>query len=169
MHGEPFTEQGIQIAPMRPANCGFDVSWSELFAERFAGEPLKSVTISSKAGVTQGEFVITRGGVEGSLVYAHSAALRDDLERDGHANLILDLAPGRTLERLTLDLSRQDKKLSISNLLRKGAGLTGVKAALVLEFQREKTPPNWRKPSRHWKFRSFVHAPFRKLYLPQAA
>ena len=137
---EPFTEQGIQIAPMRPANCGFDVSWSELFAERFAGEPLKSVTISSKAGVTQGEFVITRGGVEGSLVYAHSAALRDDLERDGHANLILDLAPGRTLERLTLDLSRQDKKLSISNLLRKGAGLTGVKAALVLEFQREKDP-----------------------------
>ena len=137
---EIFAKQGIQIAPMRPANCGFDVNWSEIFAERFAGEPVKSVTITSKAGITQGEFVITRGGVEGSLVYAHSAALRDELEQRGQANLVLDLAPGRTTERLTHDLSRQDKKLSISNILRKGAGLTGVKAALVLEFQREKDP-----------------------------
>jgi uncharacterized flavoprotein (TIGR03862 family) len=137
---EIFAKQGIQIAPMRPANCGFDVDWSEIFAERFAGEPVKSVTITSKAGITQGEFVITRGGVEGSLVYAHSATLRDELEQRGQANLVLDLAPGRTTERLTHDLSRQDKKLSISNILRKGAGLTGVKAALVLEFQREKDP-----------------------------
>lgn len=137
---EIFAKQGIQIAPMRPANCGFDVNWSEIFAERFAGKPVKSVTITSKAGITQGEFVITRGGVEGSLVYAHSAALRDELEQRGQANLVLDLAPGRTTERLTHDLSRQDKKLSISNILRKGAGLTGVKAALVLEFQREKDP-----------------------------
>ncbi|MCL7998169.1 TIGR03862 family flavoprotein [Brucella sp. 21LCYQ03] len=137
---EPFAEQGILSVPMRPANCGFDVNWSVFFAERFAGEPIKSVTITSEAGITQGEFVITRGGVEGSLVYAHSSALRDALQRDGHANLILDLAPGRTLERLTHDLSRQDKKLSISNLLRKGAGLAGVKAALVLEFEREKDP-----------------------------
>lgn len=137
---ELFAAQGVDIAPFRSANCGFDVHWSDFFAERFAGEPVKSVTIKSAAGVSQGEFVITRGGVEGSLVYAHSAVLRDDLERDGHASLELDLVPGRTLERLTLDLSRQDKKLSISNLMRKGAGLTGVKAALVLEFLRDKDP-----------------------------
>lgn len=135
-----FAAQGIDIAPLRSANCGFDVQWSDFFAERFAGEPVKSVTIKSQAGVSQGEFVITRGGVEGSLIYAHAAALRDELEREGNASLVLDLAPGRTLERLTLDLSRQDKKLSISNILRKGAGLTGVKAALVLEFMREKGP-----------------------------
>lgn len=135
-----FAAQGIDIAPLRSANCGFDVQWSDFFAERFAGEPVKSVTIKSQAGVSQGEFVITRGGVEGSLIYAHAAALRDELEREGNASLVLDLAPGRTLERLTLDLSRQDKKLSISNILRKGAGLTGVKAALVLEFMREKDP-----------------------------
>lgn len=135
-----FEEQGIAVAPLRSANCGFDVAWSDVFAERFAGEPVKSVTLTSKAGTTQGEFVITRGGVEGSLVYAHSAALRDELEENGQANLVLDLVPGRTVERLEHDLSRQDKKLSISNLLRKGAGLTGVKAALVLEFQRQKNP-----------------------------
>ena len=135
-----FEEQGIAIAPLRPANCGFDVNWSDIFAERFAGEPVKSVTITSGAGVTQGEFVITRGGVEGSLLYAHSSALRDELEQNGQASLVLDLAPGRTVDRLEHDLERQDKKLSISNLLRKGAGLTGVKTALVLEFQREKNP-----------------------------
>lgn len=118
----------------------FRCQLGDIFAERFAGEPVKSVTITSGAGVTQGEFVITRGGVEGSLVYAHSSALRDELEQNGQASLVLDLAPGRTVERLEHDLERQDKKLSISNLLRKGAGLTGVKTALVLEFQREKNP-----------------------------
>jgi len=137
---ELFAKQGVNIAPLRSANCGFDVNWSDFFAERFAGEPVKSVTITSRSAPTQGEFVITRSGVEGSLVYAHSAALRDDIEQSGQANLVLDLAPGRTIERLTHDLSRQDKKLSITNLLRKGAGLTGVKAALVLEFEREKSP-----------------------------
>lgn len=137
---ELFEEQGIDIAPLRSANCGFDVNWSDVFAQRFAGEPVKSVTITSQAGVTQGEFVITHSGVEGSLVYAHSAALRDELERNGQANLVLDLTPGRRIERLLDDLSRQDKKLSISNLLRKSVGLTGVKAALMLEFEREKDP-----------------------------
>ncbi len=96
--------------------------------------------MTTAAGTSQGEFVITRIGIEGSLVYAHSAALRDDLEKKGEASIILDLAPGRALERLKSDLARQNGKLSFSNLLRKGAGLTGVKAALLWEIQREKDP-----------------------------
>ncbi|MEL4069171.1 TIGR03862 family flavoprotein [Ochrobactrum sp. GPK 3] len=136
----PFTEKGITIAPLRSANCGFDVNWSEYLASRFAGEPVKSVTITSTAGTTQGEFVTTKTGVEGSLVYAHAAALRDALAADGQADLVLDLAPGRSVERLKADLARQDSKLSFGNLLRKGAGLTGVKAALVAEYLRDKNP-----------------------------
>ena len=136
----PFTERGITIAPLRSANCGFDVAWSEYLTSRFAGEPVKSVTITSAAGTTQGEFVITKTGVEGSLVYAHAAALRDELAADGRADLVLDLAPGRSVERLKADLTRQDSKLSFGNLLRKGAGLTGVKAALVAEYLRDKNP-----------------------------
>jgi uncharacterized flavoprotein (TIGR03862 family) len=126
--------QGVEVAPFRPANCGFDCAFSESFAERFAGEPVKSVTATSAAGTTQGEFVISRNGIEGSLIYAHAGALRDALQGDGAASLLLDLTPGRTVDKLTRDLERQDTKASFSNRLRKGTGLDGVKAALVREL-----------------------------------
>lgn len=132
-----LAERGIAIASFQPANCGFDVAWSDLFRERFAGEPLKSVTATSSAGTSPGEFVITKHGIEGSLVYAHAGALRDRLLGEGKAFLTLDLAPGRTLERLSRDLARQDTKSSFSNRLRKGAGIDGVKAALLRELTPE--------------------------------
>ena len=103
-------------------------------ATRFAGEPLKSVSATSDAGTFQGEFVISKHGIEGSLVYAHSAALRDRLEKNGQAALVIDLLPGRTAERLARDLGRQNAKTSFSNRLRKGASLEGVKAALPREL-----------------------------------
>lgn len=131
---DPLRERGVCVAPFRPANCGFDVDWSEIFVSRFAGSPLKSVTATSAAGTVPGEFVVSRHGIEGSLVYAHAASLRDRLERDGEAALTLDLSPGRTAERLARDLARQGDKSSIANRLRKGAGLEGVKAALLREL-----------------------------------
>ncbi|MBS1165623.1 MAG: hypothetical protein H6R00_1648 [Proteobacteria bacterium] len=134
---EPFRAIGVDIADLRPANAGFDVAWDALFIERFAGTPVKSVTATSDAGTTAGEFVISRHGIEGSLVYAHSAALRDRLERDGKADFIMDLAPGRSADRLARDLARQDAKASFSNRLRKSAGLDGVKATLVRLFSSE--------------------------------
>ncbi len=129
-----LNDKGIDITDFRPANCGFDVAWSDQFRERFAGEALKSVTATSNAGTIPGEFVISRHGIEGSLVYAHAAELRDRLEADGSAVLTIDLAPGRTSVRLAKDLARQDGKASFSNLLRKGAGLEGVKSALLREI-----------------------------------
>jgi uncharacterized flavoprotein (TIGR03862 family) len=125
--------KGIDMAPFRPANCGFDVSWSQDFHERFAGSPVKSVTATSDAGTIKGEFVISQHGVEGSLIYAHAAALRDRLERAGQAALVLDLAPDRTAVRLASDLKKQKPKDSFSTRLRKGAGLEGVKASLLRE------------------------------------
>ncbi|MBP1883867.1 TIGR03862 family flavoprotein [Sinorhizobium mexicanum] len=126
-------DAGVALSDFRPANCGFDVAWSESFRERFAGEPLKSVTASSDAGVFPGEFVVTRHGIEGSLVYAHASSLRDRLEHDSEATLVIDLVPGRPAERLARDFERQQGKASFSNRLRKAAGLAGVKAALVRE------------------------------------
>ncbi len=134
---EAFKAQGIDVASLKPANAGFDVDWDALFVERFAGSPVKSVTATSDAGTTPGEFVVSRHGIEGSLVYAHSAALRDRLDRDGNAEFIVDLVPGRTAERLARDLARQDGKASFSNRLRKGTGLEGVKAALARLFSSE--------------------------------
>jgi len=129
--------EGIEIAPLRPANCGFDCDFSEGFDTRFSGQPVKSVRATSAAGTTQGEFVISKGGIEGSLIYAHSAALRDALDRDGQAALLLDLAPGRTVERLATDLARQDRKSSFSTRLKKAANLDGVKIALLREAHPE--------------------------------
>ncbi|PWE53860.1 aminoacetone oxidase family FAD-binding enzyme [Metarhizobium album] len=127
-------DRGVAVADLQPANCGFDVDWSPGFGDRLAGEPVKSVLATSAAGALQGEFVITRHGVEGSLIYAHAASLRDRIASDGHAVLELDLMPGRSLERLTRDLARQDGKASLSNRLRKGAGLDKVKSALVRDY-----------------------------------
>lgn len=131
---EWLREKGVNVHDFRPTNCGFDLDWSETFRSRFAGQPVKSVVARSDAGSIPGEFVICESGIEGSLVYAHAAALRDRLARDGRAALTLDLAPGRTIERLTRDLARQDGKASFSNRLRKGAGIEGVKAALLREI-----------------------------------
>ncbi len=134
---DPFRALGVDVADLKPANVGFDVDWDTLFIERFAGAPVKSVTASSDAGTTHGEFVVTRHGIEGSLVYAHSAALRDRLDRHGRADFVIDLVPGRTVERLVRDLARQETKASFSNRLRKGAGLDGVKATLARLFSSE--------------------------------
>lgn len=130
----PFRAIGVEVADLKPANAGFDVDWDSVFVERFAGAPVKSVTGTSDAGTMPGEFVISRHGIEGSLVYAHSAALRDRLDRDGTADFVVDLVPGRSAERLARDLARQDAKASFSNRLRKGAGLDGVKASLARLF-----------------------------------
>ena len=128
-----LADRGVTITPLAPANCGFDVAWSPLFVERFAGQPVKSVRATSDAGSIAGEFVVGRHGVEGSLIYAHAAALRDRLAATGSAALTLDLMPGRTAERLAADLTRQPQKLSFSNRLRKGSGLDPVKVGLLRE------------------------------------
>lgn len=127
-------EKNISIAPFQSANCGFDVDWSTVFRERFAGAPIKSVAVTSPAGRIEGEFVISQHGIEGSLIYAHTAALRDQLNNTGTASLYLDLTPARSVERLIRDLTKQGSKSSFSNRLRKATGLEGVKAALLREL-----------------------------------
>jgi len=129
-----LAERGIPLAPLQPANCGFDVAWSVHFSERFAGQPVKPVVASVAGRSQQGEFNITAGGIEGGLVYALSAPLRDALATEGRAVLHLDLAPGRTLARLTADLSRPRGHDSLANHLRRRAGIDGVKAGLLREL-----------------------------------
>ena len=127
-------DSGIDVAPLKPANCGFDVAWSPYFSERFAGQPVKPVVATCAGQTRQGEFNITATGIEGGLVYALSAPLRDALARDGHAALTLDLAPGRSIERLAADLARPRGRDSLANHLRRRAGIEGVKAALLREL-----------------------------------
>ena len=130
--------RGVGIAPLAPTNCGFDVGWSPHFAARHAGDPVKPVVVSwrdasGKARSRQGEFVITATGVEGSLIYALSATLRDAIEAHGSVRIELDLAPARDVARLAHELAKPRDGRSLSEHLRRRAGIEGVKAGLLRE------------------------------------
>ncbi|WP_333623934.1 TIGR03862 family flavoprotein, partial [Stenotrophomonas indicatrix] len=130
--------RAVDIAPLQSANCGFDIAWTPFFAQRHAGAPLKPVVahwhgLDGEPHTLQGEGVASEYGIEGSLIYALSADLRETLNRDGHATLWLDLVPGRDEARLLADLSQPRKGRSFGEHLRRQAGLDPVKTALVFE------------------------------------
>jgi uncharacterized flavoprotein (TIGR03862 family) len=131
--------RGVSIAPLRPANCGFDVAWTEHFRSRFEGQPVKPAAIhfTDAAGrdyAQQGEFIVTASGVEGSLIYALSAPIRDTIEATGRAVIHLDLAPDWSEERLVERLSQPRGKRSVSNHLKRAVNLDGVKTGLLWEY-----------------------------------
>ncbi len=135
--------KGVDVMGLRPSNCGFDAAWSDHFRERFAGQPIKSVilTFTNADGDTfqqQGEFVVTKHGVEGSLIYTASAALRDEIEEKGSATCHLDLAPHQTEQQLYAKLARPRGSRSLSSHIKSRTGLKGVKAGLL----RELLPPD---------------------------
>ncbi|PII15335.1 aminoacetone oxidase family FAD-binding enzyme [Stenotrophomonas indicatrix] len=128
----------VDIAPLQSANCGFDIAWTPFFAQRHAGAPLRPVVahwhgLDGEPHTLQGECVASEYGIEGSLIYALSADLRETLNRDGHATLWLDLVPGRDEARLLANLSQPRKGRSFGEHLRRQAGLDPVKTALVFE------------------------------------
>ena len=133
-----LSAKGVSLAPLQPANCGFDVGWSAYFSQRFAGTPLKTVRLHFDDGLgpafdKQGEMVVTASGIEGSLVYAASARLRDAIHRNGRATVQLDLLPGRSIAQLSQSLAKGRGARSLPNHLKEHAGLDGVKAALLRE------------------------------------
>lgn len=125
--------RGVKLNALRPANCGFDVAWSSHLRERCAGLPVKSVSLSFGGQTLRGEFVVSANGIEGSAVYALSAALRDAIETQGSAMLEVDLLPDRSLAELSAALSRPHGKASLASHLRKSVGIDGVKATLLRE------------------------------------
>ncbi|MQA18628.1 TIGR03862 family flavoprotein [Rugamonas rivuli] len=130
--------RGAGVAPLAPANCGFDVAWSEHFSSRHAGEPLTTVAIVStgadgKSFRKQGQFVVTQGGIEGSLIYALSAALRDQIAADGFTTIYLDLLPDLTAQRVADEVARPRGARSMASHLQSRLGIKGVKAGLLRE------------------------------------
>lgn len=130
--------RGVDIAPLRPANCGFDVPWSEHFRSRFAGHPLKNISLShtdvtATALSKKGEFMVSTHGVEGSLIYAFSARLRDAIAADGSTVVHIDLAPTKSLQRLIEEIAHPRGARSMASHLQSRAGISGVKAGLLRE------------------------------------
>ena len=135
----PLARAGIDIAPLQPANCGFELGWSEHLRERFAGAPLKPVVVHwvDRKGVAharQGEFVLSEYGIEGSLIYAIGAELREQIVKHGTASFKLDLVPGYSLSVLAERLAAPRGRHSIGDWLRRRAGLDAAKCALVFEL-----------------------------------
>ena len=135
----PLLERaGLPVAALRPANCGFDVRWSDHLRDRFAGQPVKNVVARcvDAAGTEHaraGEFVVTENGVEGGLIYALSAPLRDLIESNGSACLTLDLQPERSPAHVFAEVARPRGARSLASHLQSRLGLKGVKVALVHE------------------------------------
>lgn len=130
--------RGVQVNDLKPSNCGFDVNWSEFFRDRFEGQPVHPVSLvfTGVQGVRfhqQGEFIITKSGLEGSLIYAASSLLRDEIDKTGSAVIHLDLAPDRTEQQLVERLSQPRGKRSISSHLKKTIVLQGVRSSLLWE------------------------------------
>jgi uncharacterized flavoprotein (TIGR03862 family) len=127
-------QAGVKIEAFRPSNCGFIVNWSKHFSEKFHGHPIKSVVLSFEDFKGQGEFIVTKTGVEGSLIYTASSRLRDAIQSRGSAALLLDLMPDSSREKLIAALSRPRGSRSMTSHIEKTIGLKGVKIGLLYEF-----------------------------------
>jgi uncharacterized flavoprotein (TIGR03862 family) len=130
---EPLAARGVGVVPLKPANGGFTVSWSEVFRSRFEGEPLKRIALAFDGLNVRGEAVVTHDGIEGGAVYALSAPLREAVLRQGCALLFVDLRPDLTVEALAERLAAPRARQSTSTFLRKAAALSPPAIALVRE------------------------------------
>lgn len=134
----PWLEaRGVAVTPFAPSNVGFDVAWSPVLIDRFAGQPVKGVALTHGDRTVRGEMMLTRYGVEGGAIYALSAGLREALARDGTAMLSVDLRPDLSVEALAARLARPRGKDSVTNWLRKAGGLSPAAVALLREIPGE--------------------------------
>src|SRR6195952_724379 len=130
---ETLAAEGVKISKLRPANSGFTVAWSDIFRDRFEGQPLKGVALTSGQNTVRGEAIVTRTGIEGGAIYALSADLRDAIDSSGRATLHIALRPDLETKDLIAKLSAPKGKQSLSNFLRKAASLSPVAIGLLQE------------------------------------
>ena len=135
-----LTAEGVTVSPLKPANGGFDVAWSDIVRERFAGRPLKGVAVTFGRTRLRGEAMVTRHGLEGGVIYALSAALRDAIGKDGSAKLWIDLRPDATADQLTARIAQQPANQSVANRLRKALHLTPLETNLLREAHGKDLP-----------------------------
>ena len=130
---ETLAAKGVKVSRFRPANCGFTVVWSDIFRNRFEGQPLKGVALSFGAHSVGGEAIITRAGIEGGAIYALSAELREAINESGRATLHITLRPNLDMKDLIAKISGPKGKQSLSNFLRKAVSLSPVAIGLLQE------------------------------------
>ena len=132
----------IKISKIQPTNCGFFVKWSNIFKNRFAGYPLKSIELSFKDQKIKGEFIITKEGIEGGVIYSISSMLRENINEMGYAEVIIDLKPDFSIKKIRHLLLKPKLKLSTTNYLRKTLNLSDVAIGLLMEFKNKEGKNN---------------------------
>ena len=135
-------KDNIKISKIQPTNCGFFVKWSNIFKNRFAGYPLKSIELSFKDQKIKGEFIITKEGIEGGVIYSISSMLRENINEMGYAEIIIDLKPDFSIEKIRRLLLKPKLKLSTTNYLRKVLNLSEVAIGLLMEFKNKEGKNN---------------------------
>lgn len=143
-----LSDKGVIVAPLESANCGFYGDWSEHLQNKFAGNPLKDMaftftTLEGQSVTRKGECIVTKDGLEGSLVYAFSKYLRDAINVSGEANLLVDLLPAFSEEQLIIKLQKTKPKESFSKYLKRTVGISGIKSALLYESHAK---TSWQTP-----------------------
>jgi uncharacterized flavoprotein (TIGR03862 family) len=128
-----LTRAGVPVMLLRPANCGFLVEWTDIFRDRFAGQPLKRIALSAGGRVVRGEAIVTQTGLEGGAIYALAPVLRDAIERDGAAALHIALRPDVAAAEIERRLSAPRGKQSVSTFLRKALNLSPCEIGLLQE------------------------------------
>jgi uncharacterized flavoprotein (TIGR03862 family) len=137
---ELLAADGVAVSPLKPANAGFDVAWSDIVRNRFDGQPLKGVAVTFGRTRLRGEAMVTRHGLEGGVIYALSAALRAAMETDGQARLWIDLRPDATADQLAARIGQQPANQSVANRLRKALHLTPLETNLLREAHGKDLP-----------------------------
>ncbi len=133
-------ERGIAITPMASSNCGVEIGWSPIFADKHAGEPLHRLTVSIGSETARGEIVVTRYGLEGGVIYAFSRLIREAIARDGQVEIRIDLRPDKTVEAIAKALASQPKSQSLANRLRKAVKLPPGAIGLLREATGNQLP-----------------------------
>ena len=136
----PVAEAGLDVVPLRPANCGFVVAWSATFRDRFQGVPLKDVRVSHGRSSSRGDAVVTATGLEGGAVYGVSRVVREALEAGRPATLRIDLRPDQTVAELAERLRRRRPKDSRATAMRRGARFQPVDIGLLREATGNRLP-----------------------------
>ncbi len=128
-----LAEKNISVAALQPANCGFIVDWSDIFRDKFAGQPLKTISVTFAGKTVPGEIMMSRNGIEGGAIYALSSTLRDSLERGEDTILTIDLRPSLTIESILEKLSTPRKRQSFSSYMERALGLNPLSINLLRE------------------------------------
>lgn len=128
-----LSTRGVSVKRFKPANCGFHLAWSEFLKTKFSGAPLKSISVTAQGRIVAGEVMIDANGIEGGAIYALSSTIRDMIEREGSAEIFVDLKPALPLQAITDKLSTPRKRLSFSTYLKKALNLSPLAIALLHE------------------------------------